>query len=308
MFTEAQNFAIVQTELDGVFYQEFNYDDSNPVMTTSRNEMIFKQVSIDRAAYIEEIYKGVGLYSIIGETQSVPTSVPKVANKITTYIKDFAQSVELSKDLFDDNMHGVWARTVADMALKGRVAQDANAFKIFRNATTTTLTADGVALGSASHPLIGGGTTSNLLTSSALSPTTINNAIIKLAEQVDQAGVILGQQPAVLLVPPALIKQALEYTESALIADVATNNINVYRSAYGFRVYASPYLGTAAGGLDTTWFLLGRNHGIKRIIRQGIETALRPWQMSNNRTYLYQANFREEVVAVDYVGVIVATA
>lgn len=308
MFTEAQQFAMVQTELDSVFYQEFNYDDSNPVMTTSRNEMIFRQTTTDRAADIEEIYKGVGLYSIIGETQTVPTSVPKVANKITTYIKDFAQSVELSKNLFDDNLHGIWARTIADMALKGRVAQDQNAFKIFRNATTTTLTADGVALGSASHPLLGGGTTSNLLTTSALSPTTINNAIIKLAEQVDQAGVILGQQPAVLLVPPALIKQALEYTESALIADVATNNINVYRSAYGFRVYSSPYLGTAAGGLDTTWFLLGRNHGIKRIVRQGIETALRPWQMSNNRTYLYQANFREEVVAVDYIGTIVAQA
>lgn len=308
MFTEAQQFAMVQTELDSVFYQEFNYDDSNPIMTTSANEMIFKQVTTDRAADIEEIYKGVGLYSIIGETQTVPTSVPKVANKITTYIKDFAQSVELSKNLFDDNMHGIWARTVADMALKGRVARDQNAFKIFRNATTTTLTADGVALGSASHTLLGGGTTSNLLTSSALSPTTINNAIIKLAEQVDQAGVILGQQPAVLLVPPALIKQAIEYTESALIADSANNNINVYRSAYGLRVFSSPYLGTAAGGLDTTWFLLGRNHGIKRIVRQGIETALRPWQMSNNRTYLYQANFREEVVAVDYVGTIVCTA
>lgn len=92
-------FAIVQTELDGVFFQEFNYDDSNPVMTNARNEAIFKQVTIDRAAYIEEIYKGVGLYPIVGETQSVPTSVPKVANKITTYIKDFAQSVNILRHM-----------------------------------------------------------------------------------------------------------------------------------------------------------------------------------------------------------------
>lgn len=201
---------------------------------------------------------------------------------------------------------GVWARTVTDLALKARVSQDQNAFKIFRGGFTTTLTADGVALFSASHTLIGGGTVSNLI-SGALSVATINLGIIALAEQKDQAGVLLGQQPAVLLVPPALIKKAIEYTDSALIADLANNNINVYRSAYGFRVFSNPYLGAAAGGSDTAWFMLARNHGIKRIIRQGIETFLRPWGYSNNRTYFYQANFREEVVAYDYVGAVGST-
>jgi len=305
MWTEQQNFAIVQTELDSVFYQEFNYDDSNPVMTTCRNEALFKQLTIDRAAYIEEVYKGAPLFTITGETQTVPLQVPKVANKLTTYIKDFTQGVELSKDLFDDNMHGVWAQTVQDMALKARVTQDNNAFKIFRGAFTTTLTADGSAL-IGTHTLIGGGTITNLITG-ALSPTSLNTGIQALAEQKDQAGVVLGQQPAVLLVPPALIKHALEITDSALIADSAQNNINVYRSAYGFRVYSSPQLGAVNGGSDTAWFLLGRRHAIRRIIRQGIETALRPWQVSNNRTYLYQANFREEVVATDYVGIVGAT-
>lgn len=190
--------------------------------------------------------------------------------------------------------------------MKARVSQDQNAFKIFRGGFTTTLTADGVALFSASHVLIGGGTTSNLI-SGALSPTTINSGIISLAEQKDQTGVVLGQQPTVLLVPPALIKKAIEYTDSALIADLANNNINVYRSAYGFRVFSNPYLGAAGGGSDTAWFMLARNHGIKRIVRQGIETFLRPWGYSNNRTYFYQANFREEVVAYDYVGAVGST-
>lgn len=302
MWTEQQNFAIVQTELDSVFYQEFNYDDNNPVMTTCKNDAIFKQMTIDRAAYIEEVYKGVPLFSVTGETQTVPLTVPKVANKLTTYIKDFTEGIELSKDLFDDNMHGVWAQSVQDMALKARVTQDNNSFKIYRNAFTTTLTADGSAL-IGTHTLIGGGTITNLVTG-ALSPTTLNTAITALCEQKDQAGVVLGQQPAVLLVPPALIKHALEITDSALIADVANNNINVYRSAYGFRVYASSQLGAVNGGSDTAWFLLGRRHGIRRIVRQGLETALRPWQVSNNRTYLYQANFREEAVAVDYAGIV----
>ncbi len=309
MFNEAQNLAIVRTELDSVFFQEFNYEDSNPVMTTCKNAMIFRQENTDKAYDIEEIYRGVNLFPIISETQTVPTSTPKVANKITTSIKDFAESVELSKDLFDDNMFGVWSRTVADLALKARVSADANAFKIFRGAFTTTLTADGNPL-CGTHTLLNGATYNNSLytvsgnVSSILSSTSLNNAIVALAQQPDQQGVILGQQPQVLLVPPTLIKLALELSDSALAGDVSTNAINVYRSAYGYRVYSTPYIGAATGGSDTAWFLLARNTGIKRIVRQGIETFLRPWGYSNNRTYLYQANFREEVVAVDYIGVV----
>ena len=308
MFNEAQNLAIVRTELDSVFFQEFNYEDSNPIMTTCKNALIFRQETTDKAYDIEQVYRGVNLFPIISETQTVPTSTPKVTNKITTAIKDFAESVELSKDLFDDNMFGVWSRTVTDLALKARVSMDQNAFKIFRGAFTTTLTADGNALVS-SHTLLNGATYSNNLytitgASTVLSSTSLNAAITALAEQPDQTGVVLGQQIQVLLVPPALIKLALELSDSALSGDVSTNAINVFRSAYGYRVYSNPYLGAAASGSDTAWFVLGRNHGIKRIVRQGIETFLRPWGYSNNRTYLYQANFREEVVAIDYMGVV----
>lgn len=308
MFSEAQNLAIVRTELDTVFFQEFNYEDSNPVMTNCKNAMIFRQETTDRAFDIEEVYRGVNLFPIITETQTVPTSTPKVANKITTQIKDFAQSIELSKDLFDDNMHGVWAETVRNLALIARVSADQNAFKIFRGAFSTTLTADGVAL-CGNHALLNGAFYSNNLfditaASTVLSSVSLNQAITALAVQPNQNGIILGQQPQVLLVPPTLIKLALELSDSALAGDVSTNAINVFRSAYGYRVYSNPYIGSSALGSDTAWFLLARNTGIKRIVRQGVETFLRPWGYSNNRTYLYQANFREEVVAIDYMGVI----
>lgn len=204
------------------------------------------------------------------------------------------------------NMHGVWSKTVADFAMVARVTQDDNAFALFRNAFTTSLTADGVALISASHTLIGGGTVSNLV-SGALTPTTLNDGIVSLAQQKNQAGVILGNNPSVLLVPPALFKHATEITQSALIADSANNNLNVYRSAFGLTVYTSPYIGAASGGSDTAWFLLSRNHSVTRLIRQGIQTALRDWTYSNNRTYFYQANFREAVYAPDYVGIVGST-
>lgn len=306
MFTEGQNFAIVQTELDSVFYQEFQEPLNFPGNMTANTADIFKPMRTEHAAYIEEIFKGVGLFSSIGETQQVPAGTPAVRNKLTTYIEDFAESISLSKNLFDDNMHGVWSRSVSDLATKARITQTDNAMALFRGAFTTTLTADGSAWISSSHSLIGGGTQSNLV-SGALSDSTLYDAIVALRQMKDQAGVIMGCMPAYLIVPTALWKKATQITDSALVADTANNNINVYRSALGITIYTSPYLDAVAGGSDTYWFLLARNHGVTRIIRQGIETALRDWTYSDNRTYLYQANFREAVYVADYVGAVGST-
>lgn len=306
MWNENQNFAVVRTELDEVFYQNFQYNDTNPGIATANTSDLFRPQTIDRQAYIEETFAGSGLFPVIGETETVPLSTPKVANKLTTPVLDFAQGIELSKDLFDDNMHGVWSKAVADLALMARISQDDNSFKWFRNAFTTSLTADGNAFCS-THTLIGGGTLSNTLGATALSQTSLNTAIISLRQQKNQKGVIMGNAPAFLLVPSPLFKLAVQLTDSALIPGSGNNDINVYRSAYGITVYTSPYLDAVAGGSDTAWWLLSRNHSVTRLIRQGIETSLRDWTMSDNRTYFYQANFREQTYAPDYIGVIGST-
>lgn len=306
MFNEDVNSAIVRTELDSVFFQRFDEVSPFPSTATAQTAEIFKPLETTHAAYIEEVYKGSGLFPAVGETTSVPLSTPRVTNKLTTSVTDYASSIELSKNLFDDNMHGVWAETVRDFADKARITQTSNAFAVFRNAFTTTLTADGSAL-IGTHTLIGGGTQSNSV-SGVLNSDNLNTAVVSLMQQKDQAGVVRGNTPAILLVPPQLLKKAIELTDSALIADSGNNAINVYRSAMGITVYSSPYLGSAvSGGSDTAWFLMARNHGIRRLIRQGIQTALRSWEFSNNRTYLYQANFRETVYAVDWAGIVGST-
>lgn len=108
MYLESQNYAIVRTELDRVFYQEFEYDSGTPGIATIGTGELFKPMTIDRAAHIEEIYKGAGLFPTIGEIANVPSYTPSVANKLTTFVKDFAQGVELSKDLFDDNIKSLF--------------------------------------------------------------------------------------------------------------------------------------------------------------------------------------------------------
>ena len=301
MFTEAQNFSIVQTELDKVFFQQFDYDETFPGVAHATTAEVFKPQETTHAAWIQSINKGSGLFPSIGETATVPLSTPHVTNKQTTQIATFAQGIDISKQLFDDNLHGVWAEDVRDFAIQAKNTQDYNAFSLFRLGFTTALTADGSTIFSTTHALIGGGTQSNTGTA-ALTPTSLNTGLVNLVEQKNQAGVISGSTPAVLLVAPALWKHAREITDSALIADLANNNINVYRSALGITVWTSHWLGAVAGGSDTAWFLLAKRHGFTRLIRQGIETALVDWRYSNNLTYRYQANFREAYFCADYAG------
>ena len=315
MFTETQNFSLVQTELDEVFRQ--NYEATlPPSYATAMTAEIFKVTDTTHAAYIGIIHKGPGLFSKIGEVQAVPSYTAKVANKWTVTIADFAEGIEISKDLFDDDMHGEWQSQVAEFAIMARRTQDFNAFKLFRGAFTVTLTADGSPW-VGTHTLIGGGTTNNQITAadvgaatSALTTSAFNIAQKRLAEVVSQAGIPLQCVGDCLVVPPALYVTARQIAASALVPENANNAINVFTVDYAVKVYQSVWLGTASPdglGSDTYWFVLdSKRHAIRRFVRQGIVTNLRDWGFSNNRTYYYQANFREEVYVPDYVGVVAA--
>ncbi len=314
MFTETQNFSLVQTELDEVFRQSYEAS-TPPSYATAMTGEIFKVTDTTHAAYIGTIHKGPGLFSKIGEVQAVPSYVAKVANKWTVTIADFAEGIEISKNLFDDDMHGEWEAQVKEFAIMARRTQDFNAFKIFRGAFSTTLTADGSAF-IGSHTLIGGGTTNTEIvtadisgaSSTALTTAAFNVAMTRLANMKSQAGVPLQCVGNLLLVPPPLYITARQIAVSALVPENGNNAVNVFSMDYSVKVYQSVFLGTSSPdglGSDTAWFLLDTSrHAIRRFVRQGIVTALRDWTISNNRTYYYQANFREEVYVPDYVGAV----
>lgn len=107
MLSEAQNLALVRTELDTVFFQKFDYDTKDPRISTAQDGRLFKVINITNKAHIEETYAQPGLFPEIGETEAVPESNPQVANKATTYVKDYASKISLSKDWFDLRINAV---------------------------------------------------------------------------------------------------------------------------------------------------------------------------------------------------------
>jgi hypothetical protein len=114
MFNEAENFAIVQTQLDTVYFQNFEYDSGSPGIATAMTGMIFKPVETDHAAYIGQINKGTGLYKNLSETQNIPLDTPAVRNQYTILVNDWADGIEVSKNLFDRPiMSQYYCRTIS---------------------------------------------------------------------------------------------------------------------------------------------------------------------------------------------------
>jgi len=304
-YSSGLNPDVVKTDLDKVFMQEFDVL-SGPGQATVETSDIFIQDTADSSAVIAEVFKGSGLWEEKEEEQEVPQGTPRITNKVTFYVTEYSKSIDIPKTFFDDQKHGSYEKMVKDFAEKGRITKNTNAFAVYRNAFTTTLTADGVALISASHVTISGETVSNLVTG-ALTESTLNDGIVALSEMKSQDAVVVGSGANALLVPQKLYKKACEIVKSERRSDTANNDTNVYSSAYDIKVYTSPYLGAAAGGSDTAWFLLGRNHSVTRWVRQGIETTLVDWKYQRNNNYIYKGSFREVVGAYDYAGIVGST-
>lgn len=293
----------IKTALDEVFVPGYT-GEQHPGHATAETSAIFHQDTTDRSAVIGELFKGVGYWQTKQEEQDVPQLTPRIGNQKTFTVTEPAGSVDVPRTFKRDDLHGVFAKMVADMGVMARVTRDKNAFALFVNAFGTTTTADGVSLINDSHTALDGTTVDNNV-GAALSETTLFTAIRQLYEMKCQDGTIRGSLAHSLLVPPALFKTATEISESSLRSGTGNNDLNVYSTKYGVNVYTTPFLGTAVGGgSNTAWFVLGDNHTIYRWVREGVQTVLVPWQNQRNNNYIYKGMFSEVVGAVSFEGIV----
>ena len=200
-------------------------------------------------------------------------------------------------------MHDLVAKMIRSFARRARTTRDSNAMAAFRLAFTSELTADGVSWINDSHTAMSGDTVDNKETG-VLTPDNLFTLNKKLMEQLAQDGVIDGHLAAVLVVPPALWKTAVEVTESTLEAQSAQNELNVYSAKFGLFLATSPYLGSAASGSETAYFLMSKNHSLNRWNRQAVQTDLIDWRQQRNNNYIYKGEYREVVGAFTYEGAV----
>ena len=132
---------------------------------------------------------------------------------------------------------------------------------------------DGVPLFSASHPLVSGGTNSNIPSTAAdLNETSLEAAVIQIAAWTDERGLLIAAKPRKLIVPPSLMFVATRLLETELRVSTADNDINALKSNGSIpEGYAVNHFLT-----DTdAWFLTTDvPNGLKHFVRTPMATGM----------------------------------
>lgn len=298
--TSGLNANVTKTALDKVFFQKFART-PGPQLTFAADDRTFQQDRADKSAVIIENFKGVGLWADTAEQAEYKGDTPQVTDQITFTVAKFTKKFNISEEMIEDDQHTVVRRSINQMGDKARITQNFRAMEVYRQADNTTLTSDGIALISASHVNIAGDTVDNTI-SGALAVSTVEEGITELLEQVDQAGDIVGHEAKTLLVPPQLFKEAVEITESKLLANTTDNNVNWISAKYGITIKQSQYLGSAAGdgGENDIFFMLGEFHSVMRFVRIPVQTRLLDGSHQENGDSVYRGRYREVYGAISY--------
>jgi hypothetical protein len=136
----------------------------------------------------------------------------------------------LTEEAIEDNLYdSLSGRYTKALARAMSYTKQVKAAAVLNNGFTGGSYAggDGVALFSAAHPLVSGGTNSNIPAVAAdLNETSLENAVIQIAAWTDERGLLIAARPLKLIVPPALQFVATRLLETKLRVGTADNDIN----------------------------------------------------------------------------------
>ena len=161
---------------------------------------------------------------------------------------------------YHDDLYGIFKDRSPKMTRQATDTVNSQAFSVFRNAFSTSYLSygDDKPLCSTNHTRPDGGTAQSNASSTGITLTEANleTADLAVREVKDGRGNLLNfmGEKGLLLVPPALKKEALIITQSTLRSGTANNDLNYYLGNWD--VLVSAWISEAAGGSDTAWFVI----------------------------------------------------
>jgi len=144
-----------------------------------------------------------------------------------------ALGFSLTEEAIEDNLYdSLSARYTKALARAMAYTKQVKAAAVLNNGFSSSYPGgDGVALFSASHPLVSGGTNSNIPSTPAdLNETSLENAVIQISLWTDERGLLIAAKPNKLVVPPALQFTATRLLETELRVSTADNDINALKN------------------------------------------------------------------------------
>jgi len=210
-----------------------------------------------------------------------------------------ALAFNIPEELVEDNLYmqtgSKYARALARSMQHTKEIKGAG---ILNNGFSTT-GGDGVALLSASHPLAGGGTASNLLSTPAdISEASLEDILVQIRKAVDDRGIPIALKAVDVIIPPELEYVVCRLLDSNMRPGTADNDVNAINKKGIFG--KEPIVVTRLTDPDAWFIKTDANDGLKMFQRKGVQNKTE--QDFNTGNYRFKSRERYSFGWTDWRG------
>ena len=188
----------------------------------------FLKVETADGAYTQDqMIAGLGLARRKPEGEGILYDDP-IQGPTKRYIHEtFALAWQITEEMRDDDKSGVMRQMPKQLMKSVRQTVEQIGANVLNLGFTTVTTADGVSFFNSAHPLLGGGTYSNRLTTDMdLSVGSLQAALNLFENAVDDRGMKVRMEPTDLWIPPELQWIAGQILQSEFAPFTGNNEVN----------------------------------------------------------------------------------
>jgi len=241
----------------------------------NEHEDIFDTETSERAFEEEVMLSGFGEAPVKGEGASVVYDTAQEAWTARYSHETVALAFALTEEAIEDNLYDTLAsRYTRALARSMQTTKQVKAANVLNNAFNSSFVGgDGKELCATDHPTVANIDQKNELSTAAdLNETSLEQALIDIADFKDERGLKINAQATKLIIPPALQFTADRLMESPGRVNTSDNDINAIRN-----------MGMVSGGYavnhyltDTDAFFLKTDvpNGLKHFVRTPVSTSM----------------------------------
>src|SRR5512137_890144 len=236
---------------------------------------IYETESSERSFEEETKLSGFSAAPVKNEGQAIAYDNAQEAWSTRYTHETIALGFSITEEAVEDNLYdSLSARYTKGLARAMAYTKQVKAAAVLNNGFTSGYNGgDGKPLFANDHPLVSGGTNSNIPSTPAdLNETSLEAAVIQIAAWTDERGLLIAAKPKKLVVPPALQFVATRLLETELRVGTNDNDINAIKNngsvAEG---YAINHFLTDTNG----WFLTTDvPNGMKHFVRTPLSNSM----------------------------------
>jgi len=235
---------------------------------------IYDTQSSERSFEEEVKLSGLGAAPVKNEGSAITYDSAQESYTARYTHETIAMGFAITEEAMEDNLYAsLSARYTKSLSRGVAYTKQIKAANPLNTGFDTYLSGDGQFLFDSDHPLVNGGTNSNIPGVAAdLNETSLEDAVINIAAWTDDRGLLISSRPLKLIIPPALQFVTTRLLETEGRVDTANNDINALRNngaiPQGYTV--NHYLTDA-----DAWFLkTDVPDGMKHFARVKLETSM----------------------------------